>query len=329
VIPWPLSGTGAGPYLALYVGTLALHAVLIGYVLAGAGYAAVAALRRRPDPIASAARDWLPFFLGAAITAGVAPLLFIQLLYQDRFYTADLLQGPRWLAIVPALVVGFYALYVHKASTRPGRSRAAIVVAVLCFAFVAWSWTEHHLLMEDDASWHAMYAAGRRVYASAAVAPRLALWLAATLPAFAVIAAWQVGPDHRRRLAALAVAGIAASTALALVVRAQLDPAARAGVDGAAPWLVVLVAGRLAEAGAWIAMAVRPDRRAALAVATAGAVASVVAGVVLREAARIHLLAPARANAMAAGGAVVFAIALVGVIAAIGWIARLVRSGKR
>jgi hypothetical protein len=326
-MPWPVSGTGAGPYLALYLITLAVHAALIGYVLAGAGYAAIAAVRRRPDPIAEAARDWLPFYLGMAITAGVAPLLFVQLLYQGRFYTADLLLGPRWLAIVPALVVGFYALYVHKASPHPRRRGIAIGLAAACFGFVAWSWTEHHLLMQDEAAWHAFYAAGKRIYANVAVGPRLALWVAAALPAFAVIAAWQIrDAAPRRHLAAIALVGIALSTALALVVRDQLAPPARAGVDAATPWLAVLVAGRVAEAAAWIAILVAPARRGALAIATGGAAATVFAGVVLREAARAHLLAPPRAAASAAGGAVAFAIAAVVVIAAIAWIARTVRA---
>jgi hypothetical protein len=326
-MPWPLSGSGMGPYVALYVMTLALHAALIGYVLAGTGYAAVAAIRKRPDPIAEAARDWLPFFLGAAITAGVAPLLFVQMLYQERFYTADLLAGPRWLAIVPALVVGFYALYVHKATERGRRRAAAIAIAAACFGFVAWSWTEHHLLMNDDARWHAFYAAGERFHVTSALVPRLATWIFAALPIFAVIAAWQLGAEDgaRRRLAIVALVGILGSTALALVVRGSLDPAARAGVEAARPWLVVLIAGRVFEAGAWIAILLRPPRRGALMLATGAAAGSVVAGACLREAARLHLVAPIRPNAASAGGAVVFVVALAAVIGAIVLIARLVR----
>lgn len=334
-MPWPLSGSGAGPYVALYVITLALHAALIGYVLAGTGYAAVAAVRRRTaDPIAEAARDWLPFFLGAAITAGVAPLVFVQMLYRERFYTADLLAGPRWLAIIPALVLGFYALYVHKMAAAPRRRLAAIAIAAVCFGFVAWSWTEHHLLMSADAArWHAFYAAGERIYWSASIGPRLGLWLASALPMFAVIAAWQLAPSEDgkpvRTLAALALVGIVVSTGLAVVVRGQLDADARAGVDAATPWLVVLIAGRVVEAAAWILIIVAPSRRGPIALATGGAVASVLAGVALREAARMHLLAPAHPNAVAAGGAALFAVAAVLVIAAVVWIARLVIAAKR
>ena len=45
----------------------------------------------KSDPLAAPLRDWLPFVLSAAITAGIAPLLFVQILYQRAFYTANLL----------------------------------------------------------------------------------------------------------------------------------------------------------------------------------------------------------------------------------------------
>jgi hypothetical protein len=71
-------------------------------------------------------KNLLPFMLGLGITAGVAPLLFLQLLYQHRFYSANLILGPRWGAVVPALITGFYALYLVKATTRPCSGTRAV-----------------------------------------------------------------------------------------------------------------------------------------------------------------------------------------------------------
>ena len=48
------------------------------------------------------------------MTTGVAPLLFIQLLYGQLFYAATVLVGWLWLAIVPLIVVGYYAVYLYK-----------------------------------------------------------------------------------------------------------------------------------------------------------------------------------------------------------------------
>jgi hypothetical protein len=92
---WPFDHGGL--VLLLYIATLALHAVFGGYVLVGSAHALV-----RRDAVAATVRDRLPFMLGCGITAGVAPLVFVQLLHQRRFYTANLLLGPRWGAVVPA-----------------------------------------------------------------------------------------------------------------------------------------------------------------------------------------------------------------------------------
>jgi hypothetical protein len=314
-------------YLVLYVATLALHAGLVGYVLAGAGYAAVAALRgRMADPVAAILRDWLPFALGAAITAGVAPVLFIQILYQERFYTANLLLFHRWMSIVPVLIVAFYALYVHKSERFSGRVRAAaILVAAAGFVFVAWSWTENHLLSLDDGVWRDFYAAGRMVYGSDQLAPRLLMWLFAAMPTMAVGVAWQVRGSGDaasvRRLGVLALVGIAGSTACAAWLWTRLPAASQASVETAVPWMAALAIGRAAELVAWVILVRRPAS-GALVLASGGASLALVAGVAVRESIRLIHLETVRPRVAAAGGGVAFAIAAALMVAALVWLAR-------
>ena len=305
-------------WLALYLASFALHAVFVSYVAVGTGYALVAALRTSADPIAARARDWLPFMLGAGITAGVGPLLFLQLLHQRRFYTANLLLGPHWGAVVPALIVGFYALYLAKASER--WRRLALAAGALCFAFVAWSWTEIHLVMEADAAWTAMYGAGDRIFLDPAVVPRLAIWFGAMTALFATVAAWQAAPAERRRLAALALAGLAVCgvvSAAAIAVRREFDPA-----HG---WTYALAAAAIAAALGWGVTARRPDGRG-LTLATVATAAALVAGTIVRESPRLELLERSRPTALHTGGAGVFFVTLVLGIAAIAWVIRTVRS---
>jgi hypothetical protein len=334
------SGWPSGLYLGLYVVTLAIHAALIGYVLAGAGYAAVAAVRGEGrDPIAAVLRDWLPFALGAAITAGVAPLLFVQLLYQERFYTANLLLFHRWMAIVPVLIVSFYLLYLHKAERFPGRAgRAAIIgTAALGFLFVAWSWTENHLLQLDDGVWRDFYAAGRLVYGSELLAPRLATWVLAALSSLAIGAAWQVRgvataearPAALRRLAILGLVGVVGSAATAGWLWTALPEGSRVTVrSGAmAPWLIALVIARGAEVVAWGALVRWPDSRRALVVATMGGGAAHLTGACLREGIRLGHLEAMRAPVADAGGLPAFAIAAVAMVAALVWMGRMIRRG--
>lgn len=315
---WPFDASIESLWLALYLASFALHAVFVSYVAAGAGYALVAALRRSADPIAARARDWLPFMLGAGITAGVGPLLFLQLLYQRRFYTANLLMGPRWGAVVPALIVGFYALYLAKASER--HRRLALAAGTACFAFVAWSWTEIHQVMLADAGWRAMYAAGERFDLDPAIAPRLATWLGAMLAMFAATAAWQSPAAERRRLAGLALIGLGVATAAAAI------PAAADGaIDAAHGWTYLLVAAVLAAAVGWIATLRRPEG-AGVRLATIATTCALLAGAVVREAPRIALIERGRTTAVASGGLVVFAVTVAIGIAAIAWIVRTARA---
>lgn len=74
-------------YLALLILTWAMHYVLVSTVVAGSAYLALNEIFRRgdralADPIARICRDWMPAALGVAITAGVAPLLVAQVIYQ-------------------------------------------------------------------------------------------------------------------------------------------------------------------------------------------------------------------------------------------------------
>jgi len=312
---WPFDAGGI--VLALYIATLAVHAAFVAYVVAGAGYALVQALRRRDDPVAALARDRLPFVLGCGITAGVAPLLFVQLLYQRRFYTANLLLGPRWLAIVPALVVGFYALYAAKAYER--WRRGALAIALACFAFVAWSWSELHALMLADARWRDFYAAGDRVYFDSALVPRAIAIGASMVDMFAIAAAWSADAAARKRLAVIALVARAISVGgAAWLFQSGFD------LDGPAhAWVVALGLALAAESAGWVAVW-RGGSDRALALVTAGGVGALVAAIVVREAPRLALLEPSPPES---GGALVFALALALGVAAIAWIVRTVRAG--
>lgn len=324
---------GAGLYLALTVVTFALHALAIGFVLFGTAYVALAAARGRADePLAAATRSWLPFALGLGITAGVAPLLFVQLLYQPRFYTANLLLFVRWLAVVPALMLGFYALYLGK-TTMVSRwswsGRATVdVIALGCFVFVGWSWIENHALsLASPTTWAAQYQAMIPVYVDPVIAPRLVLWLgaaAAVWPAGALVLTTPTSSE-RRGLALIATIGVAVAVAGGAWWATAVDPSTTvAAVAPARPWL--LAATGLAAASValwWIAVVTARSLRAPIVVATG---LTMLAWAAAREATRVAAIDPRLASRAAlAGGVVVFLLALAAGGLAIGWCLSLVR----
>lgn len=307
---WPFSQGGL--YLTLYIATIALHALFIGYVVAGTAFA----LLRKDDPITPTVRDRLPFMLGCGITAGVAPLLFLQLMHQKRFYTANLLLGPRWMAVVPALIVGFYGLYAAKSLER--FRRPALAGALACFVFVAYSWSELHELMQADEAWQAFYSAGSRIFIAEPTLARLFIFGGAMATTFAMVAAWST--QERGRLATIALLGRLISIGGAIWLW-------QAGFEAHGParaWAYVLFVAIAIEMGAWSLMLRAPSERV-LAVVTGAGTSAIVAAAIVREAPRVALIEPAHTIAASAGGFGVFVVALVVGVVAVAWVVRTVR----
>lgn len=264
-LAWPTSG-----YVVLYLVTLLMHALFMSYVLGGALAVAFVRLHgvRENGPVTRTFIDWLPFALSAAITAGVAPLLFVQILYQREFYTANLLSFHRWMSILPVLIGAFYLLYLLKARPHARRLSAAVASAVaLSILFVAWSWIENHMLSLNSSVWAKQYESGALAYRDPAVFLRLAFWVALALPT----ACWLVMLQMRfgasgttpeearfasRRLARVAVGTSFVAAALApFVLRGtwSFAPVDETRLDGAdLPYFALAALGLLLTLAGWL-----------------------------------------------------------------------------
>ncbi len=347
--PWPTA-----LYLTLYVATLVLHWVFMNYVLAGSAYVVMARVFRagadRRDPIDTLLREWLPFMLSGAITAGIAPLLFLQILYQYQFYSANLLLFHRWMAIVPTLIAGFYLLYLLRSSRFPNWPlpiRMAVACAAFCcFVFVAWSWTENHLLSMNQSVWAELYGSNRMLYQSKDVLPRVAMWLAMAVAPMATIMAWQLWYAARRndqnestarRVSMIALAGLLLFVATAAVYASVLSANQREalGQPASRPYLVLAILGLALQISAWLAQ-LSTGRLATswLLLASAGVVCAHVGVAVGREALRIVAIDfPAlygrHAEASENGGLLVFVFFLVVTSCLIVLSLRIVQQGSR
>ena len=322
-------------YLTLYVGTLVLHVLFMHYVLAGTAFLAGRGLLARlgvdSERPASLLREWMPLMLSAAITAGIAPLLFVQIVYQERFYTANLLLFHRWMAILPTLLIGFYMLYLLKVDAavlkRPLVRQLIRLVTFLCFGFVAWSWTENHLLsVQSLNAWTAHYGSGALMFKTPELAPRLSLWFCGAFPTLAVWLAWQMrltGNDNEngktvRLVAGVGMAGIVLGSICAVGYFVMLGEREHTALTGAlaGPWLGAAIIGALAQFVGWgLVWNRRTLSRRWLLFVSAALLATLSGGAVVREAIRlarvdIRALEEAhRASAAVSGlGAFVFSL---------------------
>jgi len=148
--------------------TFILHVIAMNLLVGGSLIAAVARIRQPADAnarelVARLTRP-MPVLVAATVTFGVAPLLFLQVLYGRLFFTSSVLMAVPWLAIVPALVLAYYGIYGLAFRTGAGRAtpawwHVAIAVGLLAIGLV---YTANMTLMVRADRFAALYAASGR-----------------------------------------------------------------------------------------------------------------------------------------------------------------------
>lgn len=154
---------------ALLLLTFFLHLLAMNAALGGAVIGAVARLRARAGhgPAAHLSRrvaKLLPAAISLAVTFGVAPLLFLQVVYGRAFFVSSVLMAFAWIAVIPTLIVAYYGAYfLSYRGDRPGGAPVVVswVVAVLLLA-IAFVYTTNMSLMLRTTQFVPMYQADAR-----------------------------------------------------------------------------------------------------------------------------------------------------------------------
>lgn len=91
----------------------------------------------------------LPLVIAFAVNFGVAPLLFLQVLYGQFVYTSSILMGLFWIAVVPILIVAYYGAYLYDFKFKGlGSAGKWIALAVLLMLFcIGYFFSNNMLLM--------------------------------------------------------------------------------------------------------------------------------------------------------------------------------------
>lgn len=141
--------------------TLPLHLLVMNAMVGSAGIALYA--RLRPDQgsrrLAHELAKILPFLVAFTVNFGVAPLLFNQLLYGHFLYVSSVLMAVFWLAVIPLLILAYYALYLYDFSfNREGGTGTGLLAFALLLLFViAFIFTNNMTLMLDPTKWTAYF----------------------------------------------------------------------------------------------------------------------------------------------------------------------------
>ncbi|MDM8516183.1 hypothetical protein QUF76_08305 [Desulfobacterales bacterium HSG16] len=95
----------------------------------------------------------LPFIIAFTVNTGVAPFLFVQVLYSPFIYTSSVLMAVYWLSLVGMLLTAYYSAYIFDYRfDRPG-SVFFIAVSVILMLVIGFLFTNNMTLMISPEQW--------------------------------------------------------------------------------------------------------------------------------------------------------------------------------
>ena len=125
---------------------LAMNAMLGGLVLGVAAHLRGGEIQQR---LAHRVAVVTPLLIALTVNLGVAPYLFLQVLYGQFLYTSSILMGIGWILVVPLLMIAYRGVYLYDFQFKAlGRFGAVIgLICIVIFLGIAAVFSHNMLLM--------------------------------------------------------------------------------------------------------------------------------------------------------------------------------------
>jgi len=136
---------------SLHVITLTLHFMFMNFLVGGIIIVIWGKFNDRwNDPTVRKMIKLFPTAMALTVTLGVAPLLFVQLVYHRQVYSASIVSGWFWLMIVAAVIVAYYLLYGVSFSKKAGATTKGwlLTVALIGLLYVGYTYSSVFSLAE-------------------------------------------------------------------------------------------------------------------------------------------------------------------------------------
>jgi hypothetical protein len=150
-----------GWFYLFQVLTFIVHILVMNVMLGASIIALVHHLRgsRETEPLTRTISVKLPFTIAFAVNFGVAPLLFMQVLYGQFLYTSSVLMAVYWLGVIGLVIAAYASAYVYdfRYATLGGLKTFFIGVTALCLLATAFIFTNNMTLMLSPESWTAYF----------------------------------------------------------------------------------------------------------------------------------------------------------------------------
>jgi hypothetical protein len=160
-------------FLLLAVLTFALHVAAVQVMLGAGALVLRGAFSAQPHwrRLAATMLNTAKIAVSVAIVIGVAPLLFVQVLYDPFWYTSNVLSA-RWvIGFIVILIAGYIAMYGYywrnpNLATQPAKSSWMMMLSLALLLLVGWIMHVLSYQMLWPEQWQQWYAPQGRIDAS-------------------------------------------------------------------------------------------------------------------------------------------------------------------
>nr|WP_319393578.1 hypothetical protein [uncultured Desulfobacter sp.] len=148
-------------FQVLLIVTFVLHLLFMNAMLGSAIMALFREFKvdKDADAMNFQTAEKLPYTIAFTVNMGVAPLLFIQVLYGHFIYTSSILMAAYWLSIILLLILAYYAAYIYDFKFNAmGRSRTIFIsISVILLLWVGFVFTNNMVMMIQPETWDAYF----------------------------------------------------------------------------------------------------------------------------------------------------------------------------
>lgn len=144
----------------LHVLTLTLHFVAMNFLVGGIVVVLGGRFRDKWNhPVVRKFIKLFPVAMAATVTIGIAPLLFVQLVYPRQIYSAAIVSGWFFLMIVFVVIAAYYLLYAGSFASAEGkRARVMVFLALIGLLYVSVVYSNVFSLAEHPDLYNSLYA---------------------------------------------------------------------------------------------------------------------------------------------------------------------------
>ena len=147
----------------------------------------------------------MPFFITYGVNFGIVPLLFIQLLYPQPFYTATILMAWHWMLVIVLLIPAYYGVYLYSFGLKKAEAEQSPMprwrtccgwLASLLFLGIGFLFVNALVLTAHPGTWDALWqsknVAGAATGLGSAIRDAVLFprWFMTFGLAFGTVAAW-------------------------------------------------------------------------------------------------------------------------------------------